>query len=163
MSALGVGIAVGVPYELMGGGHVAPLVGAVALPVGMLAAWSLATRWERRLERLARFATQLEEGTTVPYLAAERPDQLGAIEDGLGRMARNVATTITALNVERERLEAILRGMIEGVLVIDLAGTVVLLNARARELLGLPTDAPWRGRPLIELVRDPALAEVVRE
>ena len=162
-SALGIGIAVGVPYELAGGEHVAPLVAAAALPVGIVAAWSLATRWERRLQRLQRFATQLEEGTTMPYLAAERADQLGAIEDSLGRMARNVATTINALNVERERLEAILRGMIEGVLVIDLAGTVVLLNARARELLGLPSDAPWRGRPLIELVRDPALAEVVRE
>ena len=163
VAALGVGIGVGVPYELAGGAHAAPLVGAAALPVGILAAWTLATRWERRLERLARFAAQLEQGTTVPYLAAERPDQLGEIEDGLGRMARNVAATITALNVERERLEAILRGMIEGVLVIDLAGTVVLLNARARELLGLPADAPWRGRPLIELVRDPALAEVVRD
>src|SRR4030095_4784648 len=43
------------------------------------------------------------------------------------------------------------------------AATVVLLTARARELWGLPSDAPWRGRPLIELVRDPALAEVVRE
>ena len=99
----------------------------------------------------------------MPFLAAERRDELGAIEDGFGRMARSVFGTIAALNVERERLEAILRGMIEGVLVIDLAGTVVLMNARARELLGLAPDGPWRGRPLVELVRDPALADVVRE
>ena len=50
-------------------------------------------------------------------------------------MARRVGGTIGELRVERERLEAILRGMVEGVLVTDLHGGVVLLNARARELL----------------------------
>jgi two-component system phosphate regulon sensor histidine kinase PhoR len=53
--------------------------------------------------------------------------------------------------------------MVEGVVVIDLVGTVVLMNARAREVLGLPVDGAWRGRPLVELVRDPGLAAVVRE
>jgi two-component system phosphate regulon sensor histidine kinase PhoR len=163
VAALAAALAVGVPYELAGGAQVPALATAVGLPVGLLAAWTIARRWERRLTRLIGFAGQLEQGTTMPFLAAERPDQLGAIEDGLGRMARSVFGTIAALNVERERLEAILRGMVEGVLVIDLAGSVVLMNARARELLELPVDRPWRGRLLIELVRDPALAEVVHE
>jgi two-component system, OmpR family, phosphate regulon sensor histidine kinase PhoR len=39
----------------------------------------------------------------------------------------------------------------------------VLLNARARELLALPLDASPRGRPLVELTRDPALGELMRE
>jgi two-component system phosphate regulon sensor histidine kinase PhoR len=163
VAALGAALAVGVPYELAGGAQGPALATAVGLPVGLLAAWSIARRWERRFSRLVGFAGQLEQGTTMPFLAAERPDQLGAIEDGLGRMARSVFGTIAALNVERERLEAILRGMVEGVLVIDLAGSVVLMNARARELLELPVDRPWRGRLLVELVRDPALAEVVHE
>jgi two-component system phosphate regulon sensor histidine kinase PhoR len=154
---------VALPYELAGGGHALYLAVAAALPTGLAAAWGLARRWERRLERLARFAAQLEEGTAMPFLAAERADLLGDVETGLGRMARGVFGTIAALNVERERLEAILRGMVEGVLVIDLAGTVVLMNARARELLGLPIETPWRGRSLVELSRDPGLADVVRE
>jgi two-component system phosphate regulon sensor histidine kinase PhoR len=53
--------------------------------------------------------------------------------------------------------------MVEGVLVTDLAGTVALLNARARELLGLPADASPAGRPLVTLTRDPALGELMRE
>jgi two-component system phosphate regulon sensor histidine kinase PhoR len=78
-------------------------------------------------------------------------------------MARRVSGTIAALSVERERLEAILRGMVEGVLVTDLSGTVELMNARARTLLGLPVDSRGRGHALIELVRDPGLADVIRE
>jgi two-component system, OmpR family, phosphate regulon sensor histidine kinase PhoR len=161
--ALGAGLAVALPYELAGGERALFLATAAAVPTGLGMAWALARRWERRLERLARFATQLEEGTAMPFLAAERADRLGDVETGLGRMARSVFGTIAALNVERERLEAILRGMVEGVLVIDLAGTVVLMNARARELLGLPIETPWRGRSLVELSRDPGLADVVRE
>jgi two-component system phosphate regulon sensor histidine kinase PhoR len=161
--ALVAGAAVALPYELAGGRHGLALAGMAALLVAIGAAWSMARRWEVRLVRLLRFAEQLETGTSMPFLAAERRDLVGEVEDALGRMARSVFGTIAALNVERERLEAILRGMIEGVLVIDLAGSVVLMNARARELLGLPIDVAWRGRPLVELARDPGLAEVVRE
>jgi two-component system phosphate regulon sensor histidine kinase PhoR len=52
---------------------------------------------------------------------------------------------------------------VEGVVVTDLTGHVVLLNARARELLDLPPGVDPMGRPLIELVRDPGLADLPRE
>ncbi|MCI0347570.1 MAG: ATP-binding protein, partial [Chloroflexi bacterium] len=42
-------------------------------------------------------------------------------------------------------------------------GRVVLLNARARELLAVPPAVEASGRPLIELVRDPGLAEIPRQ
>ncbi len=163
LAALGAGGAVGLSHELAGGSHGLVLAGLAALPVGLVVAWSAAARFQRRLGRLARFAHQLEEGTGVPFLAAERADALGEVEDDLGRMARRVSGTIAALNVERERLEAILRGMVEGVLVTDLSGTVELMNARARTLLGLPVETRGRGHALIELVRDPGLADVIRE
>jgi two-component system phosphate regulon sensor histidine kinase PhoR len=141
------------------------------LAAGLLAAALLATaialglarRMLRRLQRLVGFASKLAAGEAPPYLAPERPDDLGVLEAQLGEMARRVGGTIGELRVERERLEAILRGMVEGVLVTDLSGGVVLLNARARELLGLPFDASPRGRPLVELTRDPALGELMRE
>jgi len=85
------------------------------------------------------------------------------LERQLADMARSVSATLAAMRVERERVEAILRGMVEGVVVTDLTGHVVLLNARARELLDLPGDLDPSGRPLVELVRDPGLAELPRE
>ena len=50
------------------------------------------------------------------------PTTSGELEAQLGEMARRVGGTIGELRVERERLEAILRGMVEGVLVTDLHG-----------------------------------------
>ena len=139
----------------------AGLLGAALLAAGV--ALGLARRMLRRLQRLVGFASKVAAGEAPPYLAPERPDDLGVLEAQLGEMARRIGGTIGELRVERERLEAILRGMVEGVLVTDLTGGVVLLNARARELLGLPFDASPRGRPLVELTRDPALGELMRE
>jgi len=142
--------------------HLVVLGILVAVALGLAVALALSRALLRRLQRLVGFAARLAAGEPAPYLVAERPDELGVLEAQLGDMATRVAGTIAELRVEHERLEAILRGMNEGVVVTDLDGTVVLLNARARELLSLPADQDWRGRPLVELTRDPALAELAR-
>ncbi len=135
----------------------------LAALLGLLAALVLSRGMLRRIQRLVAFAGELASGAPAPYLAPERNDDLGLLEGQLGDMARSVVATIAELRVERERLEAILRGMVEGVLVTDLAGRVVLMNVRARELLDVGAGLDGQGRPMIELVRDPALAEVARE
>ena len=78
-------------------------------------------------------------------------------------MARNVSATIAELRVEHERLQSILRSMVEGVVVTDLGGGIVLMNERARDLFELPRSLESGGRRLIELVRDPQVAELTRE
>jgi two-component system phosphate regulon sensor histidine kinase PhoR len=131
--------------------------------LGLVAAILLSRGMLRRIQRLVTFAGKLAAGEPPPYLASERRDALGLLEAQLGDMARSVAGTIAELRVEQERLEAILRGMVEGVLVTDLDGAVVLMNARSRELLAVPSEVETRGRPLVELTRDPALADLMRE
>jgi two-component system phosphate regulon sensor histidine kinase PhoR len=129
---------------------------------GLGAALVLSRRILRRIHRLVGFARVIAAGEPPPYLGPERTDELGILEAQLADMAHDIAATIAELRVEQERLEAILRGMVEGVIVTDLAGNVVLLNARARELLGVRGRLEARGRPLVELTRDPALQELAR-
>ncbi len=143
----------------------APVVVGIlsAAALGVLVAWLLSAAMVRRIQRLVRFAGALATGVGPPPLGPERNDDMGLLEMQLAEMARRVSASLDTMRVERERLEAILRGMVEGVVVTDLTGHVVLLNARARELLGLPPDLDPTGRPLIELARDPGLAELPRE
>src|SRR5439155_539279 len=130
--------------------------------LGLAAALLVSRRLLRRIQRLVDFARTLASGAPAPYLAPERRDDLGVLEEQLAEMAREVATTIAALRVERERLEAILRGMVEGVVVIDLAGNVVLMNDRARDLLDVPAGHDGRGQPLIGIARQPRVADMLR-
>ncbi len=134
-----------------------------AMLLGLATSLVLSRRVLRRIQRLVGFARAVAGGAPAPYLAPERRDDLGVLEAQLAEMAREVTATIAALRVERERLEAILRGMVEGVLVTDLVGRVSLMNERARELLGLPAGHDGAGRPLVEVARQPQVSEMLRE
>src|SRR5205809_5634129 len=133
-----------------------------AMLLGLATSLVLSRRVLRRIQRLVAFARAVAGGTPAPYLAPERRDDLGVLEAQLAEMAREVAATIAALRVERERLEAILRGMVEGVLVTDLVGRVALMNERTRELLGLPAGLDGAGRSLVEVARQPQVSEMLR-
>lgn len=139
----------------------AGLLGATL--VGLLAALLSSRRLLRRVQRLVRYTSLVAADAPTPYFGAERADEIGQLEAQLPEMASRIAGTIAAVRVEQERLEAILRGMVESVVVTDLDDRVVLLNARARELFGVAGEGEQRGRPLIELVRDPAVAAILHE
>src|SRR6185369_16227938 len=81
LAALTAGAAVALPYELAGGRHGLALAGVAALAVALGATWTMARRWEGRLGRILRFAEQLETGASMPFLAAERRDLVGEVED----------------------------------------------------------------------------------
>src|SRR3989441_4879970 len=134
-----------------------------AMLLGLATSLVLSRRVLRRIQRLVAFARTVAGGAPAPYLAPERRDDLGVLEAQLAEMAREVTATIAALRVERERLEAILRGMVEGVLVTDLVGRVALMKEGARELLGLPAGHDGAGRPLVEVARQPQVSEMLRE
>ena len=57
-------------------------------------------------------------------------------------------------------MEAILAGMIEGVIVVDPQGRLQLVNDAARRMLKLDDELPL-GRHYVESIRHPAIAELV--
>jgi UDP-N-acetylglucosamine/UDP-N-acetylgalactosamine diphosphorylase len=58
-------------------------------------------------------------------------------------------------------MEAILAGMVEGVIVVDRQARLQLVNSAARQMLKLEEGDTAIGRPYIETVRMPAIAELV--
>src|SRR5262249_28115587 len=60
---------------------------------------------------------------------------------------------------DRSRMEAVLGGMVEGVIVVDAQGRLQLVNEAARHMPRLPQ--PAIGRPYLESIRLPALAGLV--
>jgi two-component system phosphate regulon sensor histidine kinase PhoR len=87
-------------------------------------------------------------------------EELAHLARGLNRMAARVEEQVTAKEAERRRLEEILDGMGEGVLVTGAAGEPVFANPAFRELLALPAAAPTG--QLLELLRKPRVDELLR-
>ena len=82
---------------------------------------------------------------------------------GYGRRIRELLQEHEQLRNQRTlaeaNLEIILSSMQEGVLVLDKRRTVRLANPAAQKLFNLPSE--YAGRPVIELLREPAVDEMV--
>jgi two-component system phosphate regulon sensor histidine kinase PhoR len=135
----------------------------LALLVGVAVALALAGMAERLVERavadLTRVARGIAGGNFEIRAHAQRAGELGELGRALDRVAEELATTLTELTVERDRLRGVLTGMQEGVLLLDQEGHVALLNAALREMLLLGNDAV--GKTQLEAIRNADLKELV--
>jgi two-component system phosphate regulon sensor histidine kinase PhoR len=76
---------------------------------------------------------------------------LGELGRALDRVAKELASALTELTEERDRLRGILAGMEEGVLLLDEQRHILLINTALREMLLLGTDAV--GKTQLEAIR----------
>jgi two-component system phosphate regulon sensor histidine kinase PhoR len=136
---------------------------AAAAAAGAVAAWS-AHREALRLVQLRDWARRIRAGERVsPPLGESAPDALDQLSRELGDMAATLGEGLTRLENERDRLEAILAAMVEGVIVIDGHGTILRANARVAETFGSAPSRPLAGLRLWDLSRDVEFNAVVRD
>lgn len=117
------------------------IAAAVILPlVGALYA---GFRVASRTGHVATVIEQLAVGNRTSRIDARSGDELGRIGAAMNRYAEHIQRKADDLRVqfrqarqERERLEAAIANMSEGVVVLDMSGGVVLMNAPARAILG---------------------------
>jgi len=137
------------------------LAGAAA---ALLVAVVLTQRASRRIKQLRDWARRVRGGERLsPPLPARSPDPIDALTDDLGDMAAEFGAGMTRLENERDRLEAILAAMVEGVIVIDGYGTILRANERVAETFGIEEHRPLTGLRLWDLSRDVEFNAVVRE
>ena len=95
------------------------------------------------MSRLTEFSSAVAAGVTPPALAPENADIIGRLEANLLAMADSLKAQLQAARAEQAKLEAVLSGMVEGVLVIDSAGTIRLANQRAERLFQRRPGEVW--------------------
>jgi two-component system phosphate regulon sensor histidine kinase PhoR len=133
----------------------------VILILGSVVSFAVSRAFAARVERLKDFSRRVAEGDFHP-LPADRPrDELADLTDALNETAARMDRTIRSLSGERNRSSAILRSMVEGVGVIDAQERLVFSNRAFSEILSLDTAA-IEGRPVIEVVRNSDLLELIR-
>jgi two-component system phosphate regulon sensor histidine kinase PhoR len=130
---------------------------AVLLSVGLAAlAAELAARPARGLTTVAR---RMAAGDLTTRARLSRRDDLGELGRALDQLAKNLTTSLSDLRGERDRMSGILSGMVEGVLLLDASGRIVLVNPSLREMLLIGQDAV--GRTLLEAIRHAELKELL--
>ncbi len=139
--------------------RVAEVTCLVAL-VGFAAAFLFSLRLRRRIARLRAFAETIASGP-ARSLPPEPRDELGALAESLGRVAEQVNGLLDRVRLEGARRDAILTGMVEGVLAVDQELRVTFCNAAFATAFGGQVPAA-PGLPVLRLVRDPDFLEMLR-
>ena len=146
------------------GSHAAqPYAFLAAFGAGGAAAWLIAMRVSARLRALEEASATIVSGAVDPREARFPGDELGALERRLTELARDFRSQYARTAEERERLEAVLRNMLDGVVVLGADGRIALANAAATELLGIPPLVELLGARLALLCRNPDLVTVIDE
>ncbi len=137
------------------------LAAALGGGVALAFAWAFSIPLARRVASIAHAADRYAAGDfTRPPVDYGR-DELGRVARSLDGVVVELGARLTDLARNRARMEAILAGMVEGVLVLDGDGRVRLVNAAACRMLGI-TDAGI-GRRYTDSIRHPDIvAQIAR-
>ncbi len=121
----------------------------------------LSRRITSKVGRMAAFTKGVASGDFSSRLRVEGKDELGLLAANLNEMAVQLSEKIDAITREKATLEAVLGGMVEGVLVTDREGRVILANRKLRETFGLKKEDALN-RPFLEVIRNNDLLKLIR-
>jgi len=133
----------------------------LAVGVGGIAGFVIATLIAVRLGRIARAAKAIGEGDFTVQARDRFPDEVGSLGASIDRMSVQLQTLVEALRDDRHRLERLLDRLDEGVLLIDRSLRVEFTNGRATELLSLPRQVA--GQSLADLPQGGTIAQLARD
>jgi two-component system phosphate regulon sensor histidine kinase PhoR len=134
---------------------------AAALGLALVAGALLARRLSRPIARLSETAQRVERGDLAARVRVGTGDEIEELARALDGARNQLAARIDEASLERERLEAVLDGMAEGVLVTDRSGRVSRTNPALRRIFGL--ERPADGRSPGEALRSPDVTEAIEE
>jgi two-component system, OmpR family, phosphate regulon sensor histidine kinase PhoR len=131
--------------------------------LGLAVAYFFSRRISNRINRLAEFPKSVAEGRFgQPVLPRIGDDELDVLEQNLRDMSLKIRDNINELRSEKEKLDSILRCMVEGLVVIDPKGRVLLINEQAKAMFAV-TDEQIRDGSFVEISRSPEMRACLRE
>ena len=116
------------------------LVGAGAI------AWMFSARIGRRVRLIAQLAERYQQGDLTPPRLGFGDDELGTVARALDDSVQEVGRRLAEQARDRARMEAMLAGMVEGVIVVDSQGRLQLVNDAAQQMLRLESRRRSDGR-----------------
>jgi two-component system phosphate regulon sensor histidine kinase PhoR len=132
------------------------IAGIAGLATALLLAWAASALLSRRIDAIAAVASRYAAGDFSRPARDYGSDEIGTVARFLDDSIREVGQRAAELATDRARMEAILGGMAEGVMVVNGQGRLQLVNAAARRMLRL-ADAPG-DQHYLEIVRHPDIA-----
>jgi two-component system phosphate regulon sensor histidine kinase PhoR len=136
----------------------------LASVMGLLLAWFFSRRLSRRLRRLEEFTDQVAQGSFPQNFFPDRNrDEISLLEQRLNDMSLKIRDNLQQVVAEKEKVDSILRCMIEGVLVLDPKGSVLVMNDQAKAMFHVPPNRDIFGVSILEISRHPEVRRILED
>ncbi|MBM7568197.1 two-component system histidine kinase PnpS [Paenibacillus sacheonensis] len=113
------------------------LMGLVVLfAVAALISYRVALGLTRPLEQITRVSKRIKNLDYRARVAVKSNDEIGELGLAINAMADSLQDQMARIHQNESQLASVLDNMINGVVMIDAKGTIVLLNRMAEEVLG---------------------------
>ncbi len=133
-----------------------------AIAIAQTIAWIFSLLLAKRIRALNSFTERLLEAPDASNEIPAENDELGTLNRSLHRMSTRIQDLVGTLSLESARRDSILASMVEGVLAVDNRLQVIFCNDPLAQVLG--ARPPVReGTPVLDLVRDPALVNLLTQ
>ena len=129
---------------------------AVAVLIALAIAWALSAPLGRRVQEIAAVANRYAAGGPARTSVDYGQDELGTVARVLDASIQELGQRVEELSRDRARSDAILTGMVEGVLVVSSDGRLQLVNRAAQQMLRV--DQTAIGRHYLEVIRHPDIS-----
>ncbi|HEY6008365.1 MAG TPA: histidine kinase dimerization/phospho-acceptor domain-containing protein, partial [Geobacteraceae bacterium] len=135
----------------------ATLAAAILLAalLSLLLSYLLSRLVSRTLRLMAENAARIGAGEFDRRLPVRSRDELGELAGVMNVMTARIGAQVERLSSEKNRLDAILSSMGEGLMVTDAEGRITLVNPAFRALF--PVEGPVEGEALLAIARHPDL------
>lgn len=132
----------------------------LAVTVALVLGFVLARRRIKPLVAMTRVAECMADGDYKQRVSTASKGEIGKLARALNRMSESCGVRMDIINNDRNKLAAILAGMVEGVVAVDKNERVMHINAAAARVLGASPDNSLN-KPVWEVTRVGEVCEII--
>jgi two-component system, OmpR family, phosphate regulon sensor histidine kinase PhoR len=137
-------------------------VGLVIVTLSLLPAYFFARRFTQPLEDLTQGTERLRRGDFSDRIRPTGGREFRTLASTFNDMSDQIAENFADLQHDKDQLQTILSGMVEGVVAIDQDQVILFANDRAATMLEFSADTAV-GRKLWEVTRQRAVQDLVQK
>jgi two-component system, OmpR family, phosphate regulon sensor histidine kinase PhoR len=132
--------------------------------LGLLLSYGFSRQLSARIKHLTHFSRQVAQGIFPQnFFGKSGHDEIDVLERHLSEMSEKIRENVRQVVAEKEKANSILRCMMEGVLVLDPKGRVLVINEQAQRMFHLPHDRDIRGASILEVSRRPEMRNIIHD
>ncbi|MBE0425025.1 MAG: PAS domain S-box protein [Nitrospirae bacterium] len=118
-------------------------------------------RITKSIEEITSFSKEVAAGNFKKRLFLSGKDELGELGRNISDMAQQLNIRLKQSEEEKQKVEAILKNMSDGLILTDTKGKIILSNSAFKNLFGLETQI--EGKTLMEILRKAELIDVIED